>query len=140
MHQDRPLMLGHGKFAEAMTRRLIRDMQYSSLLPVDQQWLQNAHHATADDVKVEEKVYHHECRKTRAVNDACIKALTTIMLNRFPPDQGEQQRVMNNMNDLIWVGACYVWQMVDNIENWLELGPGAQVGLVYDGVEGDPTQ
>ena len=128
-------MLGQGKFAEGTTRKFVKDMQYSSLLPVNQQWLMDMHQADADDVEVEERACHHECRRTRAVNDASIKTLTSVLMNRFPPDEGEQQQIMNSMEDMIWIGACFIWKMVENILEWIELGPAQQVRLVYDGVE-----
>ena len=128
-------MLAQGKYAETTTRMFVKNMQYSSLFPPSVQWVKDKYYADSDDVLKEEKVCHHSCRRTMAVNDASIKALTAVLVMRYPPDEGAQQQVMNRMEDLIWVGACFVWQMVDNILSWIELAPAEQTRLMYDGVE-----
>ena len=135
LHQERPLMLAQGKYAETTTRLFVKNMQYSSLYAPSIQWVKEKYLADSDDILREEQVCHHSCRRTMAVNDASIKSLTAVLVKRYPPDEGAQQQVMNRMEDLIWVGACFVWQMVDNILRWLEKAPAEQTRLMYDGVE-----
>ena len=70
-----------------------------------------------------------------AVDDAMMKALTAILMKRYPPDERARQQTLNKMEDLIWVIACYIWKMVDNILSWLDKSSAEQTRLMYDGVE-----
>ena len=74
------------------------------------------HNATEEDVEVEESAHYPECRKTRAVNDAHIKVLSKVLQDRFPPDQEEQQRLMEHIDDLVWIGANYLWRLVEKLQ------------------------
>ena len=121
MHRNKTLMLGHGKYAEGMTQTLINDMQYSAANKVDRRWLFAIHDATEEDLEIEERAHYHACRKTAAVNDAHIKVLSGVLQDSFPPNQDEHQKLMKNIDGLVWIGANYIWRMVENIEKWVNM-------------------
>ena len=115
IHRERPLMVAHGLYGETLTRQLMRDMQYFSMYATNLDWLKDKHLAEESEVAQEESMSRHSCRRTRAVDDAMMKALTDILMKRYPTDERSQQYDLEKMDDLVWVIVSYIWKMVDNI-------------------------
>ena len=93
------------------------------------------HLAEESEVAQEESIGRHSCRRTMAVDDAMMKALTIILMKRYPTKEGSQEYNLENVDDLIWVIANYIWKMVDNILAWLKKTKIEQLRLMYEGVE-----
>ena len=84
-------MVAHGVYGEATTRQLMRDMQFFSMYETNLAWLKDKHLADESDVAHEASVNRHSCRRTMAVDDAMMKALTAILVKRYPPDERSRQ-------------------------------------------------